>query len=969
MTKARFLALFCLCSLVSTTTQAEIYPHLDDANIDAGAPTVTGNFPKVIMTETQSDQGPIEGITKYDLIGAKAGMIDRVAAAQAINPALEFHFSFHPVSYLGYNMSDPCQLSMGMTFNGTSASTGNCAVYAGHWLYRAGTRLSAGINSTALQLNVADATRLRAGQYAVIYDTPAGSFNNAEHVLIQSINTNVQPHQVTLAARGYKSDALWHGTNSIIAVHEQGTGGSNKNWAYNLSTNAPVDATGRTVSQVMAKWIKPNMYKNGRGQTSSARIDGIYFDEDAAMLDTSEADVNNDLVADNGIGSNGELLWTDGLENFYNLVRAEFPNKRVVGGYRDTRGLSALNGVQMENWLSTKDPFSPAPDYTGNGGALSQLHRYLTHTQLHATAGGYTEALSKTPTQLYPNTVRGITANPPTNNANFRFGFGATLLGDGYYGRQNSDAHPDPWFDEYAVDTTEGSATYGHAIASNTQDESEVRAHKGWLGRPLAPRTRIYDEDAFATTNNMISNGSFESGTTGWLMKNVDVTIDTYTKRVGAQALKINGHSSYQKAVGGATVRGTSINLIAGQQYTISFMARSIEPRTLFVGLDWSANMGSYLLTPTWTRIVYTMTAENSGTFRPVFSMGREDTAMWLDDVQVFRGDPNLFRRDYEKGIVVVNATTKWQTVDLDGSFQRIKGTGQDSINNGLTVTSINLAPNDAAILVRPESTPVPTPAPTPEPAPTPAPAPTPEPAPAPAPAPAPQPAPTPTPQLPTPEQPVKVWKSLGRKPIAATPTVTPTSLPTPINVPVQTPTKVVVPTAPIAPATIPVPTVVTPVATPVATPGATPATTPITGGSTTTSSNKSNNCGRPAQATWSNSGFFAWFNTCTQAYHLRASSTGAERRFQGTIVGDMDFSLGDTRELEKHDRLEMLSNRKAEFDLRVWKGIDEVTIEASIASKLCLQLNEDAGELLFGPNSRSLTGRSIDLLTGGNCK
>lgn len=101
----------------------------------------------------------------------------------------------------------------------------------------------------------------------------------------------------------------------------------------------------------------------------------------------------------------------------------------------------------------------------------------------------------------------------------------------------------------------------------------------------------------------------------------------------------------------------------------------------------------------------------------------------------------------------------------------------------------------------------------------------------------------------------------------------------------------------------------------------------------------------------------------------MRATSTGAERRFKGTIIGDMAFSLGDTRELEKHDRLEMISNKKAEFDLRVWKGIDEVTIEASIASKLCLQLSENAGELFFGPNSRRLTGRSIDMLTGGHCK
>lgn len=915
MAKATLLTLLALCCY-PLSLNANVHAHLDDANTSSSAPQVNGNFPKVILTETQSDHGPIEGITKYDLIGAKAGMIDRVAAAQAINPELEFHFSFHPVSYLGYFLNDPCQLSMGMPFNGSGDRTENCQVYAGHWLYRAGTTLTTTVNSTALEVRVTDATKLRAGQYAVIYDTPAASFNNAEHVLIQSIDTSVTPHRVSLAQRGYKSDALWHGTNSIIAIHEQGTGGSNKNWAYNLSTAAPQDGSGRTIAQVMASWIKPNMHKNGRGQVSSARIDGIYFDEDAAMLDTSEADTDNNLVADNGIGPQGQLLWTDGLENFYSLVRAQFPNKRVVGGYRDTRGLAALNGVQMENWLSTNDPFSPTPAYQGNGGALSQLHRYLTHTQQHASADGYTEALSKTPTKLYPNTVKGTTSNPPANNANFRFGFGAALLGDGYYGRQNSDAHPDPWYDEYAVDTNPGSASYGQAIASNTADESAIRAHKGWLGRPLGSRTRIYDADRFSTINNRLPNGGFEDGTNGWLLANVDVAIDTSDNQVGANALKINGHSNYTKAVGGATVRGAKIHLVAGQQYTVSFLAKSEAPRTLFVSLDWSTNMGSYLLNSQWSRIVYTMTAQSSGEFRPVFSVGREDTPLWLDDVQVYQGDPNLFRRDYEHGIVVVNATTQWQQVDLKGTFQRIKGTGQDPVNNGLSVTSINLAPNDAAILVRPQA--APTPIPEPQPVPLPTPQPTPQPTPAPTPAPAPEiPETSPTP---------KVFKSLGRKPVAS---VTSASTSTSNAQPVST-TK-------------------------------TTATNSIT--------SKPRACGKPAQANWDNARLFLWYNQCTDTYHIRASSTGSERRFKGNIKGDANFTLGATRSLEKHDRLQQVSKREVTFALRVWQGIDEFTVKASPGATLCLHRADSSEPLLFGPNARKLTFANVDLLTGAQCR
>ncbi len=711
--------------LLCGNAYAQDYTYLNDANQQADGPSYPGNFPKIVASETQSDKGTPEQWSKYDVIGAKSGMMYKVAPAQQINPDLEFHYSFHPRAYLGYLSSDPCNIAYGMPFNSTAEVTEGCSVYAGHWLYRAGTRLATSINNTATTLRVADATRLSPGGYVVIYDGPPGSFNNAEHARVASINTSTSPHTVVLANRGFKSTARAHGVNSIVAEHEQGSGGSTLNWAYNITTTAPRDANGRTIAQAMVDFIQKNMNRNSRGQVQNVNVTGIYFDEDGYIMPTFDADADNDLVVDNGILSNGTNVWGDGLDNFYALLRARLPSKRIVAGWRQSRGFASLNGTQMENWLLSGSEFAVNPDYTGRFGIYSQLHNYMIHLAFHQTADGYTEALSKQPTKLYPGTVKsGPNPTVPSSNAGFRLGFGAALLGTGHYGRQNSDMHPDPWYDEFAVDVTPGSSTYGHAIASNVNDESAIRAHKGWLGKPLWQRKRIYDAQQFSPERSLISNGSFESGTAGWVMKNINVEIDTTAKQDGEQSLKVNGHQEYSLNVSGATLRGPAFDMVKGKTYTIAFAAKAKEMREILIQLDWSDQQGIYLVPEKWSRFVFTMTAASSGSFRPVISLGREETAVWFDDFYVFEGDPNVFRRNFENGIVVVNATPETQTVDLAGKFYRIKGTGQDPVNNGAEVREVTLPPFDAAILVRPDPSEAPTPTPPPPTPPPPPPAP-----------------------------------------------------------------------------------------------------------------------------------------------------------------------------------------------------------------------------------------------------
>jgi hypothetical protein len=60
-----------------------------------------------------------------------------------------------------------------------------------------------------------------------------------------------------------------------------------------------------------------------------------------------------------------------------------------------------------------------------------------------------------------------------------------------------------------------------------------------------------------------------------------------------------------------------------------------------------------------------------------------------------------VWRRDFANGIALVNNSNSTQTVPLGGTFRRIRGTQDPTINNGATTTSATLPPQDALILLR----------------------------------------------------------------------------------------------------------------------------------------------------------------------------------------------------------------------------------------------------------------------------
>jgi hypothetical protein len=654
-----------------------------------------------VLSETKALPSTAEAISKYDGVLVNAGqMSSTVAAAQRINPDLLVLRKFNAGGYLGFNVSNPCSDPLGVPFGSAAAATANCGFYAGHWLYYAGTTLSQSITSSATTATVADRTRVTPGRYVVIYDAPAGSFRNAEHALVTAVNGNV----VTLGTRGFKSTARSHAAGSVIAEHPVAgaTDGAenNRHWMYNMSSVSPTDANGRQISWVMADWLGKNFLLDSRGRPVDLRVDGVVFDTDSwSFAWRDRIDVDNDLVADGGWSRTTDTnFWGDGSERFYQLVRDKFPDKIISGGAREVRGFETLSGVQMEGWPVTGSFGSANPRYDAVDGLLANYVVQLREGPQHLAA--YTENLSKSPTRLYP---RG-TSPRPAGNAPFRFAFGTTLLDDGYYAQEPRTDTRDPWWDEFAVDVSPGSPTYGSAIASTPNNESLIRTHRGWLGLPLGPRERIYSSTAFAASRSLIPSGGLDTSAQigGWQGSNVTLRLDTAQRMAGTGSIRVSNHLSYARSTSQAAARTPSVSLRAGVDYTLVFSARAESLRSISVGAGGRSN--TFLVPDHWVRRVMTFTAASTGRSTVNFNVGQEDVPIWLDEVYLFEGNANIFRREFENGLVVVNATARTQNVALDGTFLRIRGTGQDSVNNGASVTSVTLPAYDAAILVKPRN-------------------------------------------------------------------------------------------------------------------------------------------------------------------------------------------------------------------------------------------------------------------------
>jgi hypothetical protein len=85
---------------------------------------------------------------------------------------------------------------------------------------------------------------------------------------------------------------------------------------------------------------------------------------------------------------------------------------------------------------------------------------------------------------------------------------------------------------------------------------------------------------------------------------------------------------------------------------------------------------------------------------RLVLRMGDASGEVWLDGVEFRCGSTNVFRRYFDGGVVLLNATNQPRTIDLNGNYRMLQSSANPSLYDGRWVTSVTLGAYDGLILV-----------------------------------------------------------------------------------------------------------------------------------------------------------------------------------------------------------------------------------------------------------------------------
>ncbi|MCS7259324.1 MAG: carbohydrate binding domain-containing protein [Anaerolineae bacterium] len=243
-----------------------------------------------------------------------------------------------------------------------------------------------------------------------------------------------------------------------------------------------------------------------------------------------------------------------------------------------------------------------------------------------------------------------------------RFGLALTLLHDGYFAYEFGDTwHGNDWW----------------------YDELDFA-----LGYPLGPAYRV--DVGFDPGPNQVVNPSFEDSiaypwrfwvnTGAGCQASVQRDITTAATGSASARIDVTATSGVEWHV---DLHQDARTLVRGKVYDLVFQARADRERPLTVAAsknqpNWD-NYGLYrrlMLRPSWQ--TYTVTFEARATAsdaRLQFFAGATTGTVWLDNVRLHLHPPDVYRRDYTRGTVLLNGTTQPQTVTLGAGYRRLLGT------------------------------------------------------------------------------------------------------------------------------------------------------------------------------------------------------------------------------------------------------------------------------------------------------
>ena len=155
---------------------------------------------------------------------------------------------------------------------------------------------------------------------------------------------------------------------------------------------------------------------------------------------------------------------------------------------------------------------------------------------------------------------------------------------------------------------------------------------------------------------------------------------DTSVHYAGTAAARITITGAGRR--GGVELTQSRRALVQGKSYALKFWARADHPlEILCVSSKGSPGWDNYGLdqdvrsTTQWQAVTLTFEAgQTAPDARIQFLCGGEAGSFWIDEVSLKEHGPEIYRRDFENGLVLLNGTRQRQTVDVGEGYARLKG-------------------------------------------------------------------------------------------------------------------------------------------------------------------------------------------------------------------------------------------------------------------------------------------------------
>src|SRR5579883_527482 len=681
----------------------------------SGAGGTVGDYPRIANIDGLTAPGQVPTFARYGLVVSPRSFAPYLSAFRAQDPAA------HVLAYVNSSSVDL------PGFDGFS-------IPPGWWLTLAGTTLTAPLDAAATTVHVADASRI-----AATLATNPDVLVDGESLHVTAVDTG---NDVLTVQRGYLSAAAPHAAGARIAPHATKWAHS---WMLNVTPYCPPDPqSGLTWAQYLARQAPALL--------AAGPWDGLFLDDAStsfSALSDGQLDANNDNLPDGGDGPSG-TGWRDGEAALFGLLRAALGSRALLmanGGsyppstdgrlYEHFPFYDASWASDLSQYLQIAGPGARPPggqvvstinpDTSGSGGAVSyptlrfDLATALLGDGYFAYDGGphdhgrtwwfdeYDAGAGSSLAAAVDSSQGSVLLAPGTGS---RFRVGDVLRVPDSSG---------PYDDEQMVvqsisgDTltvqrgANGTVPSPHAQGSKVATAAQLAAGQGWLGQPLGPATTI----AGAGGPDQVQDGDFEAGAGPWALgvtspASATWSLDRTTAASGTTSAKVVVSAGVAAAGWDVNLGQQGASVAGGQSYTLSFWAKSSAGQAVLASVHlgaapWTAVAKQWFTTTTgWQQYRLTFTpAASASTLVLQLDVGQSAGTVWLDAVSFAPGDPNVWRRDFAHGTVLLNGTNAAQTVVLGPGYRRIAGTQDPATNSGAAASSVTIPSQDALLLVR----------------------------------------------------------------------------------------------------------------------------------------------------------------------------------------------------------------------------------------------------------------------------